>query len=257
MPKKPPQAWPGEEPQHLSVHRLQLRALRNRKSPRPTVRSCTAEVLTLPPLPSRSPSSSRPEDPPPRAHRAFTARVHLPAGRQHGRPGHHYLRPGRRGRKPPQQWRPVRALAAGSVPRRRGASGSATALAGEHERLVLERASHPSPERPGREPAAPPVRQDVAWAPLRMCARPTLRVRGANRKPRSARLSADWSPWQPPPAQPRGSLVGGQPGEGALPPSCPGRRQVCGATWRCGGAQHVAGGEARGREGWSPANEPE
>lgn len=77
------------------------------------------------------------------------------------------------------------ACVAGSVPRCRGASGSATSLTRKARRVSAgSRTFQAAPEKPGPERAAPRLHRDLASAPLRMCARRTLRARGANRKPR-------------------------------------------------------------------------
>lgn len=85
------------------------------------------------------------------------------------------------------------ACVASSAPRRTGASGSATSLAREARRVSAgSRTFQPGPEKPGPERTAPRLRRDLASAPLRMCARGTLRARPANGKPRPG----------PPPAEP-------------------------------------------------------
>lgn len=102
------------------------------------------------------------------------------------RPRHHYLSRGPGGRAAGAA-REARgnnggggagACVASSAPRCRGASGSATSLTRKARRVSAGSLTfQPAPEKPGPERAAPRLRRDLASAPLRMCARRTLRAR--------------------------------------------------------------------------------
>lgn len=190
---------------------------------------CASPARRLPArsgLPSPSAGRSRaaaergpgpPPRPTPRARLFRRPRARTPRGKRLGlrpdrtdtrprrRPRHHYLSRGPGGRAAGAAGEArgnnggggAGACVASSAPRCRGVSGSATSLTREARRVsARSRTFQPGPEEPGPARTAPRLHRDLASAPLRMCARGTLRARRANRKARPgppARPSL--SPW--------------------------------------------------------------
>lgn len=137
-----------------------------------------------------------PQQPPPRARLLRRPRARTPrgdglglrpdrAGTRPRRPRHHYLSLGPGGRAAGAAGEArgnnggggAGACVASSAPRCGGGSGTAASLTRKARRVsARSRTFQPGPQKPGPELTAPRLHRDLASAPLRMCARGTLRA---------------------------------------------------------------------------------